>query len=90
MESRRRSSRAVADKQDIQDLKDTAIEGSAGLGPMFCEEDVEDYVRLPPTMISTSEEYSHLHHAIHFDARRCHLPSPLYFCPLDPLEPLPA
>ena len=45
MESRRRSSRAVADKQDTYDLKDTAIEGSAGLGQMICEDDGEDYVR---------------------------------------------
>lgn len=73
MESRRRSSRAVPDKQDTQDLKDTAIEGSAGLGgPIFCNDDVEDYVRLPPTMVSTSEEHSHLHHAMHFDAHTCH------------------
>ena len=38
----------------------------------FCNDDVEDYVRLPPTMVSTSEEHSHLHHAMHFDAHTCH------------------
>jgi len=44
MESRRRSSRAVADKHDPQDLKPTGGEGSVGPGGLSSEDDAEDMV----------------------------------------------
>ena len=42
MESRRRSSRAVADKHDPQDHKPAGAEGSVGPGGLSSEDDAED------------------------------------------------
>lgn len=42
MESRRRSSRAVADKHDPQDHKPAGAEGSIGPGGLSSEDDAED------------------------------------------------
>jgi hypothetical protein len=44
MESRRRSSRAVTDKHDPQDLKLIGGEGSVGPGGLSSEDDAEDMV----------------------------------------------
>ncbi len=46
MESRRRSSRAVADKHDPQDHKSAGAEGSVGPGGLSSEDDAEDMVSI--------------------------------------------
>ena len=49
MESRRRSSRAVADKHDPQDHKPAGAEGSVGPGGLSSEDDAEDMVSFTGT-----------------------------------------
>ena len=46
MESRRRSSRAIADKHDPQDQKPAGAEGSVGPGGLSSEDDAEDMVSI--------------------------------------------
>ena len=60
MESRRRSSRAVADKHDPQDQKPAGAEGSVG-GGLSSEDDAEDMVSFTGT-----EQLSHRLRGHHF------------------------
>ena len=46
MESRRRSSRAIADKHDPQDHKPAGVEGIVGPGGLSSEDDAEDMVSI--------------------------------------------
>jgi len=74
MESRRRSSRAVADKHDPQDLKPTGGECSVGPGGLSSEDDAEDTVsitgmRRPSHCVLTSfvgaeRDYREIYHVV--------------------------